>query len=318
MTEMFDSATLPRILIVDDDPATIRILAQVVSEQGHVLFATSGADAIVAARDERPDLILLDAQMDGMDGFEACVVLRSLPDMGDVPILFVTANRDVASEMRALEVGAVDFIAKPFHPAIVQARVRTHLTLKQRTDALRRLATIDGLTGIANRRHFDARLQQEVRRISRSHSPLSVALVDVDHFKRFNDHYGHQAGDDCLRNVASALASTVRRADDLAARFGGEEFAILLPGCPPEQGMSLAEALRRAVFDLGLPHAASPTAEQVTISVGVATLAPPLAEPEAIPIHIVSLIGAADRALYQAKAAGRNAVRRWPMVLQPA
>lgn len=310
---MFDSAALPRILIVDDDPATIRILAQVLSEQGQVLFATSGADAIAAAHDERPDLILLDAQMDGMDGFETCTVLRGLPDMGDVPILFVTANRDVASEMRALQSGAVDFITKPFHPAIVQARVRTHLTLKQRTDALHRLAIFDGLTGIANRRHFDGRLQQEVRRMGRSHSPLSLALVDVDHFKRFNDHYGHQAGDDCLRAVASALANTVRRADDLAARFGGEEFAILLPACPPDKGVALAESLRRTVHEMNLPHAASPTADHVTVSVGIATLVPPLAEPEAVPMHIVSLIGGADRALYQAKAAGRNVVGHWPL-----
>ncbi|MFV3074592.1 diguanylate cyclase domain-containing protein [Niveispirillum fermenti] len=302
------AAPRSRILIVDDDVGTIRLLAQVVTGLGDVVFATGGADALAAARDESPDIVLLDAEMEGMNGFETCAALRLMPGMEGVPILFITAHNDAASEVRALEAGAVDFIAKPFNARIVEARVRTHLTLKQRSDALLRLATIDGLTGIANRRQFDAVLVQEVRRLARGTAPLSLALLDVDHFKLYNDHYGHQAGDDCLRAVARAMAGTARRAGDLVARFGGEEFAVLLPGCDPAQARTMAEGLRRTVSDLALPHAARPGKGHVTVSIGVATMLPPLAGTEAWTSHANTLVADADRALYQAKARGRNRV----------
>lgn len=297
-----------RILIVDDDVGTIRMLAQVVSGFGDVVFATSGEEALVAGREESPDLILLDAEMEGMDGFATCSALRLLPEMDGVPILFITSHNDAGSEVRALEAGAVDFIAKPFNPRIVEARVRTHLTLKQRSDMLRRLATIDGLTGIANRRQFDLSLAQEVRRLARGTTPLSLAMIDVDHFKLYNDHYGHQAGDDCLRAVATALSNTVHRAGDLVSRFGGEEFAVLLPNCDRPHALKVGDMLRRAVAGLALPHEICPGSGMVTVSVGVATLSPPLPEPDAWASAAVALVGAADRALYKAKSSGRNCV----------
>lgn len=290
-----------RILIVDDDVGTIRLLAQVVRDLGDVRFATGGADALAAARAEAPDLVLLDAEMEGMDGFQTCAFLRALPGMEAVPILFVTSHRGVEAEMKALAAGAVDFITKPFHPHIVEARVRTHLALKQRTDALLRLATLDGLTGIANRRAFDGALAQETQRLAQGGSgPLSLVLVDVDHFKRFNDFYGHQAGDDCLRAVAGALSGGMRRTGEMAARFGGEEFAILLPGHDRPAALAAAERLRRAVAGLSLPHAARPDGDLVTISAGAATLS----EPD----EGAALIAAADQALYRAKSGGRNRV----------
>lgn len=297
-----------RILIVDDDVGTIRMLAQVVAGLGEVVFATSGEEALTAAREESPDLILLDAEMAGMDGFATCAALRLLADMDDVPILFITSHSDPASEVRALEAGAVDFIAKPFNPRIVEARVRTHLTLKQRSDMLKRLAMIDGLTGIANRRQFDLSLAQEVRRLARGTAPLSLAMLDVDHFKPYNDHYGHQAGDDCLRAIASALTNTVHRAGELAARFGGEEFTVLLPNCDRAQARRVGDMLRRAVLELALPHEVCPTGSVVTVSVGVATLTPPLPEPDGWSKAAAALVGAADRALYKAKSSGRNCV----------
>lgn len=291
-----------RILIVDDDVGTIRILAQVVRDMADVTFATNGMEAVAMARAELPDLVLLDAEMEGMDGFATCAALHAMPGMDNVPILFITSHRGVEIELRALSAGAVDFINKPFHPHIVQARVRTHLTLKRRTDALTRLATMDGLTGIPNRRAFDQALAQEIRRLSRGTAPLSLVLIDVDHFKRYNDFYGHQAGDDCLRAVAATLAGSVRRAGELAARYGGEEFAILLPGSDVDTAMGLAEKARSLIVGLGLTHAARPDGSHVTISAGAATLGP------AQPGDPATLIGAADQALYRAKAAGRNRV----------
>lgn len=297
-------AALPplRVLIIDDDVGTIRILAQVVKDMADVTFATSGMEAVAMARTELPDLVLLDAEMEGMDGFATCAALHAMPGMENVPILFITSHRGVEIELKALAAGAVDFINKPFHPHIVQARVRTHLTLKRRTDALTRLATMDGLTGIPNRRAFDQALAQEMRRLSRGTAPLSLVLIDVDHFKRYNDFYGHQAGDDCLRAVAASLSGTVRRAGELAARYGGEEFAILLPGSDMDTAIGLAEKARNAITGLGLAHAARPDGAHVTISAGAATLCPSQAG------DAVGLIGAADQALYRAKAAGRNRV----------
>lgn len=301
-------AALPnlRILIVDDDVGTIRILAQVVRDMADVTFATNGMEAVNMARVELPDLVLLDAEMEGMDGFATCAALHTLPGMQNVPILFITSHRGVDIELKALAAGAVDFINKPFHPHIVQARVRTHLTLKRRTDTLTRLATLDGLTGIANRRAFDQALAQELRRLGRGTVPLSLVLIDVDHFKRYNDFYGHQAGDDCLRAVAATLSGSVRRAGELAARYGGEEFAILLPGSDIGGALSLAEKARDAIARLGVSHAARPDGSHVTISAGAATLtAPQTADPDGLS---AALIGAADQALYRAKAAGRNRV----------
>jgi PleD family two-component response regulator len=218
-----------RLLVVDDDVGAVRLLTSVVQEFGEVFFATNGEDAVAMVFDKRPDLVLLDAEMPGMDGFAACEAIKRDPVFADLPILFVTAHSDMDIETTALGLGAVDFITKPISPPIVKARVKTHLALKQRTDELHRLAGVDGLTGIANRRTFDTALDNEWRRACRAKSPMSLLMIDVDHFKRYNDHYGHQAGDDCLRTVAGALAAALHRSGELVARYGGEEFAIILP-----------------------------------------------------------------------------------------
>lgn len=299
-----------RLLIVDDEISTIRVLSTILQEFGEVFFATNGADALAMIPDRQPDLIMLDAQMAGMDGFAVCAAIKSDPAHADLPILFITAHNDIATETHALELGAVDFITKPPSPAIVRARVKTHLTLKQRTDELHRLASVDSLTGIANRRAFDAALDLEWRRVSRSKAALSLLLVDVDCFKRFNDHYGHQAGDDCLRAVASALDAGVRRPAETAARYGGEEFAVILPACDQDTAMTLAEKLRTNVATLHIPHAASEVSDSVTISIGVASLTKEAiaAGQERPESSVLSLITAADKGLYEAKRTGRNRV----------
>ena len=303
------SLTPARLLIVDDEIGTIRVLSAILGEFGEIFFATNGIDALAMVRDRQPDLILLDAEMAGMDGFAVCAAIKNDPAHADLPILFITAHDDIAIETHALELGAVDFITKPPSPAIVRARVKTHLALKQRTDELHRLASSDSLTGIANRRAFDAAIDLEWRRAFRSLAPLSLLLVDVDHFKRYNDHYGHQAGDDCLRTVATALAATVRRPAETAARYGGEEFALILPACDQDTAAKLARKLQANVAALRIPHAASDVSDLVTISVGIATLVTAgTATGREHPGGVQALIAAADRGLYDAKRAGRNQV----------
>lgn len=317
-----------RLLVVDDDVGSVRLLTSVVQEFGEVFFATNGEEAVAMVRDKRPDLVLLDAEMPGMDGFAACEAIKRDPLFADLPILFVTAHSDMDIETTALGLGAVDFITKPISPPIVKARVRTHLALKQRTDQLHRLAAVDGLTGIANRRAFDAAIDHEWRRACRSKSPMSLLLIDVDHFKKYNDYYGHQAGDDCLRAVASALAATPHRPGELVARYGGEEFAVILPTCDQQNALKFADKLRQAVIDLHVPHAASETAPEVTISLGVASLGlycvsqaeqhpagnGPCPTVENCREGVMALIAAADEALYEAKRTGRNRAVLRPLV----
>lgn len=291
----------PRLLVVDDQPINIQTLYQIFQADHEVFMATSGAQALEFCQRHRlPDLILLDIVMPGMDGLEVCRRLKEDPLTADVPVIFVTGLSRPEEETVALEVGAVDFISKPVNPAVVRARVRTHLTLKAQSDRLRELAFLDGLTGIANRRHFDEALDIEWRSAIRCGEPLALLLIDIDHFKRYNDHYGHQAGDACLQAVAAAISRHAARPHDLAARYGGEEFACLLAGSTLAGAQAKARAIGLEVERLQLPHADSPAATHVTVSVGVAVSLP---APDGA-AH--QLVAQADAALYQAKADGRN------------
>ncbi len=290
----------PRILVVDDQPTNIQTLYQVLKGEYDVAMATDGTQAIELCLRRPPDLVLLDVVMPGIDGFEVCRRLKADPATRDVPVIFVTARDSTEDETLGLEVGAVDFIAKPVNPPVVRARVRTHVALKRQADLLRSMAFNDGLTGVANRRWFDERLQVEWLRCRRNKLPLSLILLDLDHFKAYNDRYGHQAGDDCLRAVAAAMKSRLGRPADLLARYGGEEFVCLLPETPMDGARAKADDLGRAVLELGMPHADSATGGVVTISRGVATAAP------AVDGTQNELLQHADEKLYAAKRAGRN------------
>ncbi len=194
-----------RILIVDDAMENIQILHQALQDEHDVLFAMNGAKALQIAQNQLPDLILLDAVMPDMDGYAVCAALRASPVTRDIPIIFVTALKTPEDETRALEAGAADFISKPVNAAVVRARVRTQLTVKRQSDALRELTLTDGLTGVANRRAFNENLSLEWRRCARAQVPMSLIMVDIDHFKNFNDAYGHQAGDACLQLAGAAM-----------------------------------------------------------------------------------------------------------------
>ena len=291
-----------RILMVDDIAANIKILSAILKHEYDILVATNGSDALEIALVEQPDVILLDVMMPDMDGYEVCSRLKADPRTHDIPVIFISAMNEVEDEARGLEVGGLDYITKPINPAIVKARVRIHLELKRQRDILQRISMIDGLTGIANRRRFDEALEREWRRCHRSDSPLSLILVDVDFFKNYNDHYGHLAGDECLKKVAAAMADQNRRAADIVARFGGEEFACLLPDTGADAAHAMAVRLGEAVAALAIPHARSDAAGHVTISLGVATLIPGEGDVAS------SLIDQADRGLDHAKQNGRNRV----------
>lgn len=293
----------PTILIVDDQPANIHALTRLLKEDYRILVATSGPRALeLAAGDTGPDLILLDIMMPDMDGYEVCRRLKNNAHTKNIPIIFVTVMGGSEDEAQGLDLGAVDYIAKPFNNAVVRARVRTHVQLKIRTDMLEQLALLDGLTGIANRRNFDQTLNQEWKRAARFMDPISVVMLDIDHFKAYNDNYGHGTGDECLQRVAGALRGVIQRPSDLIARYGGEEFIALLPATQAPGAAQIAENFRRAVADLALSHAFSPIASHITISVGFATC-------QAVPNHNPEkVVTAADQALYRAKDLGRNRV----------
>jgi diguanylate cyclase (GGDEF)-like protein len=288
------------VLIIDDVPTNIQVLAEALRQDYRVKVATNGPDALVIARQTLPDLILLDIMMPGMDGFEVCRQLKSDLATQAIPVIFVTASDDLGDEEKGLNLGAVDYITKPFHLPVVRARVRNHLHLKLKADLLERMAHIDSLTGIANRRRFDETLEVEMRRCQRSGQPISLLLLDIDHFKHYNDHFGHGMGDLCLTQVAASLQTNAARAADLVARYGGEEFAVILPHTDTEGAQQIAERLRTAILELNIPHAPDTGQAQVSISIGVTTA---LSTDQ---LSASGLVAAADKMLYQAKAGGRN------------
>ncbi|HEY2091170.1 MAG TPA: diguanylate cyclase [Thermoanaerobaculia bacterium] len=291
-----------KLLIVDDQPANIRVMAEALREEYELFFATSGERALEIVSGGAVELVLLDVVMPGFDGFEICRRMKADEATSRIPVIFVTAREEVGDEARGFDVGAVDYITKPIQPPIVRARVRTHIELKRARDLLESLASIDAVTTIANRRRFDASIDTEWKRCARSHSPLTVAIADVDHFKSFNDTYGHTRGDECLRSVALAIRSIARRPGDLAARYGGEEFALVLPETDAVAARAIMQSMLDAVRALNIAHSGSSCAGHVTISAGAATMVP------LIDGHHSVIVEAADAALYQAKQSGRNRV----------
>jgi len=291
------------ILVVDDTPDNLTLLSSLLKDEYKVKVANSGEKALkIAAASQPPDLILLDIMMPVMDGYEVCRRLQDDPVTRRIPIIFVTAKREIEDEKIGLDLGAVDYISKPYSIPIVKARVRAHVRHKQQADMLESMAMIDALTHIPNRRRFNDILDSEWRRSCRKGSPLSLLMVDIDFFKPYNDHYGHGRGDICLAQVAEALAAVVNRPGDLAARYGGEEFTAVLPHTDEEGARHIAEQFRVVLESLAIPHAHSSVANHVTVSIGVASAV--CSEQFAAS----ELLLIADRALYQAKKAGRNRV----------
>ena len=307
---------------MEDDQFNREILSKILVHQGlKVSIAICGEEALTRLAEIPVDLILLDVMMVGLDGFATCEKIKQNPETRDIPVIFMTALASPENKVKGLELGAVDYITKPFHPAEVIARVKVHVNLRFTTKALQaeierhrqtvkklekanhalsRLANLDGLTQIANRYCFDESLDEEWCRLARDKQPIGIVLCDVDHFKVYNDYYGHQAGDECLRKIAWAILKSARRPADLVARYGGEEFVVLLPGTGREGVQHLASTICTAIRTLHIPHAKSSSEAVVTISVGGCSLVPEISMPPN------TLIERADKALYQAKSRGRN------------
>ncbi|TWI52506.1 diguanylate cyclase (GGDEF)-like protein [Pseudomonas duriflava] len=289
----------PVVLIVDDEKTNLRLLSEVLRGEAKVVLAKSGTQALDKAARERPDLILLDVVMPGLDGLQLIRLFRQRAETASIPVLFISGLDDVKQEVECFELGASDYILKPFNAPAVRARVRLHLQLARQRDMLERLAHIDPLTSLANRRKLDETLAQEWSLAAQERIPLSIAMIDVDYFKQFNDAYGHAAGDEALARVASVLESRTRECDCLA-RYGGEEFTLILPGTSSEQARLILERCRLAVMDLHIPSAKEAAYEWLTVSIGIAACLP---ERHQAPEYLMS---AADELLYQAKQKGRN------------
>ncbi|MFB2939423.1 diguanylate cyclase [Aerosakkonemataceae cyanobacterium BLCC-F154] len=305
------------ILVVDDTPGNLHILFDALTQAGYeVRCVKSGAMALIGVEVEQPDLILLDIRMPGMNGYDVCQQLKANSLTSEIPIIFLSALGEPLDKVRAFQMGGADYITKPFQFEEVLVRVRHQLMIrnlqKQRKELiealeranheLRRLAILDELTQIANRRHFDYYLAQEWKRLARDRCPLSLIMADIDHFKQFNDWWGHLAGDRCLQQVARTIANTIKRPADLAARYGGEEFAILLPNTDLNGALQVAEAVRLAVEELIITDVPQHPRQRLTLSLGIATMIPSPNE------SFQRLVAVADRALYKAKAEGRNRV----------
>lgn len=300
-TEMHEMpAAAISILIVDDERLNRATLAELLQPNYQVLLAKNGQSALDIARNEcmQLALVLLDVSMPGMNGYEVLQALRSDERTAHIPVIFITGQSDEAAEEYGLRLGAADYVSKPIRPAVLQARVKNQVDLFLRKRELEQLALADGLTGLANRRHFDSVLDNAFRRNQRSTDYLGLALLDIDHFKQFNDHYGHLQGDDALRSVAWAMRQHAQRAGDLAARYGGEEFAFISLGPDPSLPQQV-EHFRQTVQELGIAHAGSPS-QQLSVSAGVVVV------PPGSQLPLSDLLALADQLLYEAKAQGRN------------
>jgi len=289
------------LLIVDDENANLKVLTHILGSDYTIFTATNGLSAIEKAKEFVPDLILLDILMPDMDGYATLSEIKKCEEIRKIPVIFITGLDSDEDEERGLSLDAADYITKPFSAPIVKLRVHNQIQIINQMRTIERLSMIDQLTNIPNRRSFDDRLNMEWKQAVREQTPISLLIMDLDKFKDLNDTYGHQQGDVVLQTVAGIFPQSFKRPGDFAARWGGEEFVILLPNTSLEGATEVAEKIRA---DVGTtPFITTDGAEiRVTISVGVNSLIPEKGD------SIDAFISNADKALYSAKESGRNRV----------
>ncbi|WP_440903772.1 diguanylate cyclase [Catenovulum sp. SX2] len=294
----------PCILVVDDQEINSHILQSALSQLYEVFTASDGYQALEVLNKYHQliDLVLLDIQMPNIDGYQVLLEIRQSDHLKNIPVIFITGKDSAEDEAKGLELGAMDYIPKPFNMSVVHARIRNQISLKKKSALLEKLALLDGLTEIPNRRNYDETFVQEWRRAARAESPISLIMLDIDYFKQYNDHYGHSLGDQTLKAVAKCLSDQVMRSGDHVARYGGEEFAIILPNTELRAASSVAEKIRNAIIQLAIPHEFSTAADFITVSLGVSSTIPTISDSYTV------LQEFADQQLYKAKQAGRNRV----------
>ncbi|MBW7858719.1 MAG: diguanylate cyclase [Leptonema sp. (in: Bacteria)] len=291
----------PRLLIVDDQPDNLEVFTDIFDESIECLFALSGQDAIQLAKEQKPDLLLLDIIMPDIDGYAVLNQLQEDPTTERIPIIFITSLDNDVDEVKGLKAGAVDYITKPIHPAVVRERVTKHLNWKYNRERLESMSRTDGLTLLSNRRHFDEVINREWRRSHRLEKDIALLMIDIDSFKLYNDHYGHVQGDRALQTVAQILTQNMLRPIDVAARYGGEEFACILPETNSKGARIVAERIRHDIKNKNIEHKYS-SLGHVTLSVGIGSV---------MPTHsntVSELIQMADANLYKAKMSGKDSI----------
>ena len=310
------------ILVVDDQIDNVRLIFEMLTESGYeVRQVLNGIQALKVIDYDPPELILLDVMMPIMDGYQVCNQIKLNSKTTDIPVIFLSAKGELFDKVRAFEVGGSDYITKPFFLAEVLCRVQTHLSnyrhkkilaaeiaakekaqkyLELANQKLQRLVSLDGLTEISNRRHFDECLLNEWSRLGRDKQPLSLIMIDIDYFKAYNDAYGHLVGDRTLKTIAQTIALIVKRPGDVVARYGGEEFAVILPNTDVQGAKQVANKIARQVSQLAIPHKSSKLGGQITLSIGISSM---VVSRDKSPEFLLS---EADEALYLAKNQGRN------------
>ena len=291
----------PTILVVDDMTTTLLLLHDLLKDTYEVKIAKSGTKALEILESPNDiDLILLDVEMPDINGYEVCKRIKNNETIKNIPIIFITGRTSQEDEEYGLNLGAIDYITKPFNKAIVKLRIKNYLDLKIKNDMLEKLSMYDGLTNIRNRRFFDETFEKTFSEIKRDKKSLAVLMIDIDFFKPYNDNYGHGQGDETLRKVAKALEKTIKRASDFVARYGGEEFVILLKDINKDGVEAVANNLLNAIRELKITHEFSKIENYVTVSIGVSYYN------SSSDITKLELLLKADETLYSVKNSGRN------------
>jgi two-component system cell cycle response regulator len=284
-----------RVLVVDDTPLNVKLLTLRLEYEDYIVnTAANGLEALAKIEADKPDIVLLDVMMPGLDGFETCRRIRANPATAHIPVVMVTALRDVDDLVRGFEAGADDFLTIPVNSLALIARIRSQLRQKRYSESLLEQSLIDPLTGAFNCRYLEAQVPRLIARCRAAHKPIAVLMIDVDHFKRINDEHGHAAGNHVLKEIVNRITSALRPSD-LVARMGGEEFAVVMPETDLHAGHRIAERLCSRIAGTLVADVA------ITVSIGAAVIPPDTEEEEPD-----SALRRADAALYEAKRAGRN------------